>query len=80
MFYITSKISKISHFVGDGRGRNSQDAFIIYLQRSGVYPTYLMSITKAASIIVNDQFSYSGESNRNSKQYQVSLLIKKKFI
>ncbi|KAF2902345.1 hypothetical protein ILUMI_03836 [Ignelater luminosus] len=49
---------------------DSQSAFRIYLQRSGVYHTYFTSITKAASVIVNDKLPYTGDFNRNSKEYQ----------
>lgn len=48
-----------------------QTEFITFLQRIGVYQTYLLSITKAASVIVDDKFPFPNDVNHNSKEYQV---------
>lgn len=41
-----------------------------YLNRIGVYPTYLSSLTKAAAVIVKDKFSYNGNCDLADSSYQ----------
>lgn len=41
-----------------------------YLNRIGVYPTYLSSLTKAAAVIVKDKFAYSGRCDLTDSNYQ----------
>lgn len=44
--------------------------FITYLNRIGVYPTYLNSLTKAAIAIVKSKFTYSGNCDLSDSNYQ----------
>lgn len=44
--------------------------FLTYLQRTGVYQTYMSSLTKATSVIVNDKYSFDGSSDRSQAEYQ----------
>lgn len=48
-----------------------------FLQRSGVYQTYLTSMTRAASLLVNDVFNYTGDTSVMSREYQVYIVKNK---
>lgn len=40
------------------------------MNRIGVYPTYLNSLTKVASVIVKDKFTYNGNCDLSDFKYQ----------
>lgn len=61
--------------LGETKDYKDQADFIVYLQRSGAYQTYLARITEGISFVLKEKFHYLGEINRANKDYHVSVNI-----
>lgn len=44
--------------------------FLTYLRKTGVYQTYLNSLTKVTAIIINDKYNFNGTCDKDNKDYQ----------
>ncbi|KAF5302305.1 hypothetical protein FQA39_LY10344 [Lamprigera yunnana] len=44
--------------------------FLIFLQKSGMYVTYITSLTRAITTLVSEKHPYVGNRDTNSKEYQ----------
>ncbi|XP_031339281.1 cilia- and flagella-associated protein 70-like isoform X3 [Photinus pyralis] len=50
--------------------RDTKNAFLTFLQKNGIYQTYLSSFTKIACVAIKEKFPYVEETNPNNKDYQ----------
>lgn len=57
-------------FLGSGDSAAGKIDFVTYLNRIGVYPTYLTSLTKTAAVIAKNKFTYNGECDLSDPNYQ----------